>query len=502
MRKLLFVLLCLLFSVSLCAFTACGGKNNSNGIVSIEKTATDGLVDTYTITFTNGTTTTFTVTNGKDAEYVATDADYLDYYLLSDGTLGVKVGNSIYLEEIVIPAEYKGKKITRILDNGFRVTTETSLDSNLINPYLKSIVIPDTVEVIGSGAFYNCIRLENITIPDSVISIGIQAFLGCSNLTTVTMGESVESIGEQAFYGCRNLKNITIPNSVTAIGSSAFRDCSSLESITIPDSVNSVGSSAFYNCNMLTDVIIGNGVTAISQGMFGDCSNLTNVTIGNKVATIGDHAFCYCYRLESVVIPNSVTHIGQSAFWECGLKDITIPNSVTSIGAGAFFGCERLVEMTLPFVGASREEVVGYTALGYIFADHVPSSLKEITITDSTIIPHNAFYGCSGLTKITIPSTVTSIGHHAFYGCKSLESITIPHSVTSIDNWAFYDCSSLESIIFEDPSIWYCTNDYNGWLNKTGGDVIALDEPSVNITYFTSSDYYYNCYYNWYWYKV
>ena len=38
-----------------------------NGIASIEKTGTSGLIDTYTITFTNGDTTTFTVTNGEDA---------------------------------------------------------------------------------------------------------------------------------------------------------------------------------------------------------------------------------------------------------------------------------------------------------------------------------------------------------------------------------------------------------------------------------------------------
>lgn len=39
-----------------------------NGIVSITKTGTSGLVDTYTITFTDGTTTTFTVTNGQDGQ--------------------------------------------------------------------------------------------------------------------------------------------------------------------------------------------------------------------------------------------------------------------------------------------------------------------------------------------------------------------------------------------------------------------------------------------------
>ena len=39
-----------------------------NGIASIAKTSTVGLVDTYTITFTDGTTTTFEVTNGQDGE--------------------------------------------------------------------------------------------------------------------------------------------------------------------------------------------------------------------------------------------------------------------------------------------------------------------------------------------------------------------------------------------------------------------------------------------------
>ena len=41
--------------------------NTGNGISSVTKTGTSGLVDTYTITFTNGNTTTFTVTNGSDA---------------------------------------------------------------------------------------------------------------------------------------------------------------------------------------------------------------------------------------------------------------------------------------------------------------------------------------------------------------------------------------------------------------------------------------------------
>ena len=57
-----------------------------------------------------------------------------------------------------------------------------------------------------------------------------------------------------------------------------------------------------------------------------------------------------------------------------------------------------------------------------------------------------AFYGCSGLTSLTLPSSVTSIGDKAFYSCWMLNSLTIPYSVTSIGDEAFYGCSGLTSL--------------------------------------------------------
>ena len=57
-----------------------------------------------------------------------------------------------------------------------------------------------------------------------------------------------------------------------------------------------------------------------------------------------------------------------------------------------------------------------------------------------------AFRGCSGLTSITIPNSVTTIGNQAFRCCSSLTSVTIPNSVTSIGEGAFADCYGLTSI--------------------------------------------------------
>ena len=75
------------------------------------------------------------------------------------------------------------------------------------------------------------------------------------------------------------------------------------------------------------------------------------------------------------------------------------------------------------------------------------SSLTSVTIPNSvTSIGNSAFYDCSSLTSVTIPNSVTSIGYRAFQSCSSLTSVTIPNSVTSIGNNAFSSCSSLTSV--------------------------------------------------------
>lgn len=104
-----------------------------NGIVSITKTGTSGLVDTYTITFTDGTTTTFTVTNGADGDItnVAEAFDSAKAYSVGDmvlyqGTLyaftsahpaGTWVGSDA--EAVILSDEVAGLK-TAIIPNDFR----------------------------------------------------------------------------------------------------------------------------------------------------------------------------------------------------------------------------------------------------------------------------------------------------------------------------------------------------------------------------------------------
>ena len=87
---------------------------------------------------------------------------------------------------------------------------------------------------------------------------------------------------------------------------------------------------------------------------------------------------------------------------------------VTSIGDAAFWGCTNLTSVVLP------------------------SGLRSIG--------ESAFSACHGLTSITIPNTVTSIGNFAFSSCSGLTSIKIPKNVKSIGNYAFCDCRGLTSV--------------------------------------------------------
>ena len=64
------------------------------------------------------------------------------------------------------------------------------------------------------------------------------------------------------------------------------------------------------------------------------------------------------------------------------------------------------------------------------------------------------FYDCSGLTSLTLPSSVTEIGRFAFRNCSGLTSLTIPSSVTEIGGYAFWDCSGLTSLTIPSSVTW------------------------------------------------
>lgn len=361
------------------------------------------------------------------------------------------------------------------------------------------VVIPDSITSIGEWAFRDCTNLTSVTIPDSVTSIKSGIFQGCSKLISVNIPSNITIITNSLFYDCDSLTDINIPDNITTIGSSAFGSCSGLTSITIPDSVTSIGGSVFKECSGLTDLTIpfvgaiagvtessnnqytfghlfggsdfvggvavkqsykSSGSSTISETVylpsslknvtvtggyipyhaFQNCSMLTSITMENGVTSIGGGAFENCTGLISITIPDSVTSIGNYAFENCtGLTSIIIPDGVTNIGSHAFKNTEYYNNES------NWQNDVLYIGKHLITAKSTLSG--DCMIKNGTlIIANSAFNGCSGLTSVTIPNSVTNIGTQAFEDCSGLTNVTIGNGVTSIGAQAFQSCHKLTSV--------------------------------------------------------
>ena len=127
---------------------------------------------------------------------------------------------------------------------------------------------------------------------------------------------------------------------------------------------------------------------------------------------------------------------GGSAYYS-DRDDGFIYTSNDKLGDYVFFDCSGLTSLTLP----SSVTKIGCYALSNCIG------LTSLTLPSSvTEIGEHAFLNCRGLTNFTIPSGVTSIGTSAFFCCYGLISLTIPSCVTAIGSRAFNDCSGLTSI--------------------------------------------------------
>lgn len=107
-----------------------------------------------------------------------------------------------------------------------------------------------------------------------------------------------------------------------------------------------------------------------------------------------------------------------------------------AIGSYAFYECSELKSLKLPS---------GVTEIGS-FAFKYCSRLTSLTLPPGvTEIGVAAFY-CSGLTSLIIPPGVTEISSSAFNSCNDLTSLSLPSGVTKIGSSAFEDCIGLTSL--------------------------------------------------------
>lgn len=330
---------------------------------------------------------------------------------------------------------------------------------------LRSVVIGEGVEIIGSSAFINCYHLVEVINKSAIPINNSFSYSGtiAPNVIEVHQGESkiVEQDGflfyTRDYTGVNylvgyagNATNITLPDSLNGesyeIYKSAFSNCYSLESVTIPDGVTAIGDSAFYLCCNLKNITIGNGVTEIGSAAFSSCYRLKEITFGSGVTEVGGEAFRDCKSLRRV-------NIHDIASW-CETDFAGGLANPLSLGGKLYLNNHLITDLVIP-EGVTRIGRCSFYGYG---------ELTSVVIADSVeIIEKHAFTGCLSLKKAVIGNGVTTIGREAFSSCESLMSITLGSSVSDIHDEAFSFCQKIREVINKSSlNIVAGSSDYGG----------------------------------------
>ncbi len=172
------------------------------------------------------------------------------YKKTADGTLTI-TNYKGSATEVTVP-EKIGKSIVTAIGKGTFTGEENQCRNNetmnrgatkeQIRQHKKitKIVLPDTIQLIGAGAFQCMEELREINIPAGVREIGEAAFAACAALRTLTIPPNVKRIGKKAFLGCAALETVYISEGVEELGAGVFAKCSKLRKVYMPASIQCI----------------------------------------------------------------------------------------------------------------------------------------------------------------------------------------------------------------------------------------------------------------------
>lgn len=488
-----------------------------------------------------------------------------NYYILNDDLTDFAIASVRSLDNHTYeaPAMLYGLPVTTVCSRAFevdsdmddsQVCTTVVLNSNIDNyeefafadSRITSITFGNTLTDIVDGMFANCSMAIEDVLVDGVVSIGDRAFEG-NSAEEIVIPDSVENIGVGAFGLMPNLAKIT--SSMTGGSRDAAYDTGAREEAyfayifatddswlnggssfeakyTTYENGSVVSTTTYYVANQIEYVYTGE---IIAEYAFSDNEMISRISFENAT-TIAEYAFYDMVGIsnategDEIVIPNTVEEIGDYAFassdgaigyreidylikFEEGttpltlgdyvfinnpiLHSIALPNRTTSIGSSILNGCNQIQSISVPFAGLTQTATDYEATIGAYFdttatdvnqeslyymqtsssqAFYMPTTLTNITITGTTIrseafafnrdttgsfavsapnvttIGEKAFYQNAALTSFAGGTGITSIGNNAFESCTNITSFVANSDINSIGDNAFNNCSNLSTL--------------------------------------------------------
>ena len=305
---------------------------------------------------------------------------------------------------------------------------------------ITSITFPNSLRCIGGQAFSYCENLTSVDIPENITSIGSSAFYGCTALNNVNIANlkqwfcySFTRTGNPVYYAhilrinSYPIKNLVVPEDVTSINQGLFSGAQCLEKVTIGNQVTNINSYAFSDCIGIKKLYIGNAVELIGQNAFNNCTGLDTIFCSAlNPPTCQNNTFTGSYQATLVVPMSSVDDYKSANYWKNFTNIVGIRNNVD----GIYYILNNDNTATVTYKTDQYNSYSGNVV--------IPASITvDGTTYQVTEIGESAFRNSYNLASVSIPNTVSQIGNYAFMGCSNLKNIDIPNSVETIGESAF-----------------------------------------------------------------
>ena len=362
---------------------------------------------------------------------------------------------------------------------------------------LKNLVLPESVQHVGDGAF-NCDWLETVEIRCNNVTFGEQVFGGfyvpggeySSAIRVIIANTVVSATGKLGFYydyekflgrvseivfeegsrceefglaGETNIKSISLPSSIKRLTKDAFTR-TQLRSIDLPSSLEYIGEGAFSYCGELRKITIPAKVETLASGAFSECEKLYEVSLSenSSLRYIGSGAFCDCRNLEiDGKIFSSVTSIGGNAFSSVSLaagEVIAFP-CLTSLEPGAFYGIQGTIKGSFPvletigdaaFEGVTLDIEGGFPKVSSVgpYAFNGATIVSEVEFSSLTSLGPHAFNEVHGTLKASFPVLESIPGYEYVFQNTTLDIKGGFPKVTSIGSYAFSGATIVSEVEF------------------------------------------------------
>ena len=326
---------------------------------------------------------------------------------------------------------------------------------------IGALIVEEGAETLVA-TFVDCWRLFDIFLPSTITDMRKNSFKGVNSNVVVHCAFAEWQTNSFPLYWNYDANSrveveygVKVPENALTIQDGLVFSLGEAE-----DELIVTSALASFDGN-IPDTVYFNSKTYRVTGI-ADIGNCTELKIGQYIDYIADEVFENVTSIsispdnQSFAIDDGVLyskdHTSIIYIANKSVTSLVIDSRVQNVAFGLLKDFNSLIDLTIPFVGASENDTENIH-FGYIFGassysehyKYVPSSLKTVVVTGGKNIGNDAFRNCNLIKSIILPDSLTDIGDNAFNGCDSLASIDIPDNIICIGEDAFRRCKLYNS---------------------------------------------------------